>query len=242
MPKNNPSNYQYLAELVSELKDDHSRPWSDYPCLQWDRTLRNGRGMIHVGGRSGRMLTAHRAAFEITHGDPGELCIYHRCDNVACFRPIHLFAGKRDIESRFMAFVSPEPFSGCWLWMGGGTRYGHFAIDETDKQNAHRVSWKLFRGPIPDGLVIDHLCKNIVCVNPRHLEPVTQQVNVDRSTVAASARRRQAAKTCCAQGHPFDGRNKRGTRTCSICRRAAHRAEKARKRALNSERQGTPRK
>jgi hypothetical protein len=69
----------------------------------------------------------------------------------------------------------------CWTWSGATQRgYGmlHF---EGKTQRAHRVSYTLSIGPIPDGLVIDHLCRNKRCVRPSHLEPVTQSVNVTRA-------------------------------------------------------------
>lgn len=143
----------------------------------------------------------------------------------------HFTRKKRDPIDRFMDFVSPEPNSGCWLWMGGGTRYGHFAFTETDKRNAHRMAWEFLRGPIPEGLVVDHKCKNIVGVNPHHLEPVTQKVNVDRSSVSESAKKMQAAKITCRFGHPFDKRTER-QRVCSICRREQKRKSKARRKLI----------
>lgn len=97
----------------------------------------------------------------------------------------------KDPAVRFMAKVSPEPMSGCWLWLGchsSARGYGFFSIDYASNTSgrgakhtmAHRAAWLLFRGPIPDGLVIDHKCSNTACVNPAHLEPVTQQINVAR--------------------------------------------------------------
>ena len=63
----------------------------------------------------------------------------------------------------------------------------------------------IVHGPIPEGLVIDHLCRNRACVNPAHLEPVSQRENVMRSPVAEGAI--NAAKTHCSQGHPFSPEN-----------------------------------
>lgn len=70
----------------------------------------------------------------------------------------------------------------CWNWTGGTTKgYGSFTDTNRRKVYAHRFSWELHRDPIPEGLVIDHLCRNTLCVNPDHLEPVTQQENVRRA-------------------------------------------------------------
>lgn len=113
----------------------------------------------------------------------------------------------------------------CWIWQGccnwGG--YGRFH-DGTREVGAHRFSWAAFVGPIPDGLHIDHLCKQRKCVNPDHLEPVTPQINTLRSEnfIAVNAR-----KTHCVRGHPLSGPNlyvcPRGKRECRQCRAEANR-------------------
>jgi hypothetical protein len=88
--------------------------------------------------------------------------------------------------------IEPEPNSGCWLWVGSVNgkypklwdgRVGHVIF-------AHRFSWTVFRGPIPPKHEIDHRCRVTLCVNPRHLEPVTSQINMQR---AAAARRTRGA-------------------------------------------------
>jgi hypothetical protein len=67
----------------------------------------------------------------------------------------------------------------CWLWTGArnGRGYGHFYYGGR-MVKSHRLSFTLLRSQVPDELVIDHLCQNKACVNPDHLEPVTQQLNV----------------------------------------------------------------
>lgn len=83
---------------------------------------------------------------------------------------------------------------------------------------AHRFSYETFVGPIPEGLVIDHLCRNTLCVNPKHLEPVTNTTNVMRgeSPAALGALRKE-----CIHGHPYSNGNlyidSRGYRNCRIC-------------------------
>jgi hypothetical protein len=72
--------------------------------------------------------------------------------------------------------------SGCWLWIGakGAGGYGAFFWDNK-KWTAHRFTYAVFMGGIPFGMVVDHLCQNKACVNPAHLEPVTQGENIRRS-------------------------------------------------------------
>ncbi len=92
------------------------------------------------------------------------------------------------IEVRLWNKISPEPNSGCWLWAGayGGSpdRRGYGQIWWRDRRRmAHRVAYEVWRGPIPDGLQVDHLCRTPECVNPAHLEPVTPTENVRRSSI-----------------------------------------------------------
>lgn len=88
--------------------------------------------------------------------------------------------GKPEHE-RLYAKIEPEPMSGCWLWTGAATArgYGMFCLNGKS-MHAHRAVYLVERGPIADGLVLDHLCRNHSCVNPDHLEPVTQAINVLR--------------------------------------------------------------
>ena len=87
---------------------------------------------------------------------------------------------------------------------------------------AHKVVWERLRGPVPDGLVLDHLCRNRACVNPDHLEPVTQRVNSLRGVGAAA---QQARKTHCKYGHEYTSENTQlyinqhgnVSRQCKVC-------------------------
>lgn len=117
----------------------------------------------------------------------------------------------------------PEPNTGCWFWLGAiASGYGHVRYQGRD-QGAHRVFYELLRGPIPEGLTIDHLCRQPSCVNPDHLEPVTMRENVIRGTGPSAA---NARKTHCRNGHELNADNmfmRRGTRQCRMCKNAYQR-------------------
>lgn len=104
---------------------------------------------------------------------------------------------------RFMKHVTPEPNSGCWLWTGPYhlKGYGHFSIGGKCVM-AHRFSYEAERGAIPTGLVLDHLCEVKECVNPAHLEPVTNRVNCRRTRARASGFSNEySAGKVCRHGH-----------------------------------------
>jgi hypothetical protein len=102
----------------------------------------------------------------------------------------------------------------CWLWTGAKNPKGYGKISQ---RYAHRMVYEALVGPIPEGLVIDHLCRNTSCVNPAHLEPVTNIVNLLRGP---NPRREQ---TSCVNGHEFTEQNTyirpNGCRTCRTCGR-----------------------
>lgn len=128
---------------------------------------------------------------------------------------------------RFWARVQQDDDTGCWEWTGelhysNGLGYGDLKVNKR-MVKAHRFAWELLVGPIPDGLTIDHLCRNTSCVNPGHLEPVTLRVNVLRGEgpMAINAR-----KTHCPQGHEYTPENTavyRHSRSCRACHRARSR-------------------
>jgi len=124
--------------------------------------------------------------------------------------------------------------SGCWLWSGQTDRAGYARFSVQGRHvYVHRWSYEYHLGPIPEGLVLDHLCRTRNCANPYHLEPVTQAENMARGVVAT--------KTHCKAGHPLvQVEHKEGRRrVCPVCKRASARASYQRRRpeALEYQRQ-----
>lgn len=135
----------------------------------------------------------------------------------------------RPAIDRFMAFVVPEPNSGCWLWMGAlfkGKQYGMFCVSRNRRTvQVHRWSYEYHHGPIPRGHVIDHKCRVKGCVNPDHLRAVTPRTNVRENNDSVCTK--NAAKTHCKRGHPFDKKNTvliKDGRDCRACRRLRRKA------------------
>lgn len=120
--------------------------------------------------------------------------------------------------------------NGCIEWVASlnNMGYGTFAFGGGKSTVAHRWSYEHHVGPIPEGMSLDHLCRNRACVNPSHLEPVTQGTNLLRAVGVGKANTR---KTHCPAGHPYAGDNlymapSRPNRMCRTCRRGSKRAAK----------------
>lgn len=124
----------------------------------------------------------------------------------------------------------------CWTWTGARNSRGYSCLGVQGKRYlGHRRSYELLVGPIPAGLTIDHLCRNRLCINPAHLEPVTSGENT----------RRQPAPALCPKGHVMAGENLRfkrrsNGRTARECRACQIEAVRASYTRLNPKRK--PRK
>lgn len=157
----------------------------------------------------------------LRHGDPGGPMVI-RCSTCG--------AGCVHNWARFWSKVDLGGATECWNWTGAKIRGGYGRIWWGGRNTlAHRLTYEASVGQIPDGLQIDHLCRNRACVNPAHLEAVTQKTNILRGV---SPQAKNALKTKCPRGHPYDASNTylrpSGGRTCRAClqrRRAARAAQ-----------------
>lgn len=123
--------------------------------------------------------------------------------------------------------------NGCLVWTGATTSNGYGKIWIAGKwMRAHRFSYQAFIGEVPEGLELDHLCRNRRCCDPLHVEPVTHQENLRRGArPGRKLGKRLSPTSSCAQGHARIDENmyvsKNGKRRCWICKRQAAREWKA---------------
>lgn len=114
--------------------------------------------------------------------------------------------------------------SGCWEWTGYKSDQGYAVLRSGGRRwQAYRFSYEVFIGEIGEGLYLDHLCRNPSCVNPLHLEPVTNKENVLRG-IGPSAQ--NARKVTCINGHPFTRIATDGSRRCQTCMTIAARQQR----------------
>ena len=123
-------------------------------------------------------------------------------------------------------WVKVKKTNNCWLWTANRRDgYGQFYFNGK-LESAHRLSYELFKGDIPTGLQLDHLCRNRACINPDHLEAVTHKVNCQRGLIG------QTTKTHCVRDHKFTEESvyhrKDGSRQCKECSDIHHHQIKVR--------------
>lgn len=127
--------------------------------------------------------------------------------------------------ARYWSRVNKNGPKGCWLWTGQVDPFGYGLLSVRQRRlKTHRIGWTLANGPIPDDEVVDHLCRVPACVNPAHLELVSNRENILRGV---SPQALNARKTHCQNGHLLSPENLlvhrgvlAGHRTCRLCRLA----------------------
>lgn len=119
------------------------------------------------------------------------------------------------VQERFWSKAETTP-KGCWEWQGNRSRlgYGRFHLNG-ESWMAHRIAYAIHVAEVPPHLTLDHLCRNRACVNPAHLEPTPQRVNVWRGVGPTADNHR---KVTCPEGHTYNVRYN-GHRRCRECRR-----------------------
>lgn len=141
----------------------------------------------------------------------------------------------RNTIDTLLALTEPITESGCWIFNGHLDTEGYARVKMMYKDvRVHRVFYEHFIGPIPIGLVPDHLCRIRCCVNPWHLEIVTDRINCLRGNNPMG---KNARKTHCLRGHPLAGENmyidKAGARVCRACRREGDKRRWHEKKVIN---------
>ena len=141
----------------------------------------------------------------------------------------------KNVQAHVDRLCIPEPNSGCFIWLGRLSPTGYGLVSRLvgyEDTLAHRLSYVLTRGAIPENKQIDHLCRNRLCVNPEHLEAVSQRTNILRGVGPTSI---NSKKTHCEHGHEFTSENtivkRSGTRNCRQCCYSANKKWNARNKA-----------
>jgi hypothetical protein len=142
-------------------------------------------------------------------------------------------------KERLLAFIDKDgPIPGhrpelgpCWIWTGSTDEKGYGRFHDNGPRKAHRCSYELHVGEIPDGLEPDHLCRNRPCVNPGHLEVVTHRENCQRARYSNEE---------CAKGHALPDPGPNGRRVCRECANERNRTYKQRVRESRPPKESVP--
>jgi hypothetical protein len=218
-------------------------------CWPWNGIVMNGGYAYMAMGK--RLWVAHRWAFEQLHGKlPKRRLLVRSCEHKHCVNPAHLYLREKPapkaklppktLEERFWPRV--QKTETCWLWTGSRNEWGYGTLCKTKTEPAglaHRLVFKLSGITIPEGKVVDHICRVRNCVNPKHLRIVTPAENATENSTSPGAINKR--KTHCNRGHALEGGNVQvlpHKRLCLICARISYRKYGQKRRAaLASKRQ-----
>lgn len=157
-----------LAKIV-KIYDENS-------CWEYDGKLCDGRYCEALLNK--KVVLIHRIAYEYTYDiSLGRRFVYRVCKNPRCARPSHLTTIEPD-DIKFWKNIDKNgpiiypDLEACWVWVGKNrNRYGYGTISTSEGvKQAHRFSWELHNGPIPEGIYVLHRCDNPPCCHPGHLE------------------------------------------------------------------------
>lgn len=217
LPPINTKNLQKIFSAITVKQDSGCWEWV---CAK----TRTGRGYLRLDGRT------HLAYIVLLRwfggGFRNRSDTDQWCDNLSCVNPTHWLSPKLTLFRRFFGHILPTPHptlpTPCWQWTGTfnkSTGYGILS-QSGQTQYCHQISYREFVKEIPDGLEIDHLCRNRACCSPIHLEAVPPAINNLRGEGNAA---KNARKTHCKTGHLLSGDNlfidNQGHRQCRACSR-----------------------
>lgn len=200
--------------------------------MRW-RGHAKGQPQRYVRGHAARKERKPCAADDCSLETTTEYCRKHQ----ECLDKHGNLLGRRPKGSEeFRFWFRVDKSADCWTWTAargaGKFDYGYFWTDSKKLVKAHRYSYALANGPIPEGMVICHRCDNPPCVRPDHLFLGTQKDNI-RDMDAKGRGRRMAKRTHCPKGHPYDEANtalrKDGAQACRACRKLWRETSRARR-------------